>query len=329
MSDFLADHDMAAPLDGRARRRIVWGAVDPGSARIGVAAASGEPGALEVTMVPVVVPVGRKVMFDKPVTKISRAGKPYQVDHERIVEDADVDRASTVVIAHLLMAKVTHLAIERVENPYLPQSGGQIAKHLILADRVATTVRLAALREGIEVVTVQAATWRARIRKMMKAEEPKSQLASESPAWARGIALGNALRARIAGWPPNASDEHGDARDAGGILLWQALPPIEGAAKRDPGQPRQRARYEGPSRRDIQRKADAAAARVASGCTCGPRRGRHGKDCPLATVTPQEASDAKIVAKASADACACSTRCSFLGPECPGRRSARRAKENH
>src|SRR6478735_8198613 len=91
---FAADHDMRAELDGRARKRVVWAGVDPGSARIGIAAATGEPGSLASTMTPIVVEVGRKVELPEPVTKTNRAGVEYTVTHRRIVEDADLTLAA-------------------------------------------------------------------------------------------------------------------------------------------------------------------------------------------------------------------------------------------
>jgi len=318
---FAADHDMTAPLDGRARQRIVWGGVDPGSARIGIAAATGEHGSLASAMTPVVVEVGRKVEFPVPLVKTNSAGETYTVTHERIVTDADIKHAAAVTLAHLRLAEVTHVAIERVENPY-PGDGNRgktmaMMKAGARTDRIANKIGDAAELVGIVVVYVTRQAWTARLRRLIQAVTPGELPGKGDAVRGHGVALGAVLVDHVAGWPIGEEDNP-DTRDAGGIVLWQALPPAT-AWKRPPSAPRtKRTRREGDggSRQARRDKDQRAAARVASGCTCGQRSGRHRKDCPM------------HVAKVATfvDACACPARCSFLGPECPGRRAARRAK---
>lgn len=283
MNSFAADDDMRAPLDGRARARIVWGAVDPGSARIGIAAAEDVNGVLTAAMAPVVVEVGYKIEHDPPIVKRGRDGKEYTLHSTRINGDAEVDAACKIALAHVLWAKVTHLAIEQVKDPYA--KGMKQTRNLMVADRIATILRITATREGIVVVMVPAMTWRTRLRKLLQAVTPEEPIGRGDPVRARGIALGHVLRAHIAGWPStNEGDEHGDGRDAGGIVLWQALPPLEKRVKRAPGERRKQTRKpRAPGEVlpiTLANRAKAAAHREAIGCTCGPRKGKHGKDCP-------------------------------------------------
>ncbi len=323
MTSFDADHDMHAPLDGRARQRIVWGGVDPGSARIGVAAATGEPGALVSVMTPVKVEVGYLIEHDPPIVKKSKKGLPYEVKSTRINGNVEVDHACAVVLAHLRLAGVTHLAIEQAEKIYVSEPGVSMATNMMVSDRVATILRLAATAAGIHVVTVQAATWRGRLRKLLQAVTPDEAPGKGDAVRGHGTALGHVLRAHIVGWP-TGSDDNQDTRDAGGIVLWQALPAIDRPTKRAPGQrrakrPRGAGRRAGAEAAATQGKAKRAAERAAAGCACvfSPTGSRHAKGCPLGIVPKT------LVVS---DACVCSPRCSFLGPECPGRRSARRAK---
>ncbi len=324
MTTFYADHDMRTELDGRARQRIVWGGVDPGSARIGVAAATGEPGSLASAMTPVVVPVGYEVELPEPITRTNRNGVEYTISKRRIIEDVDIVKAATLTLAHLLQSGVTHLAIERVENPYT--GDGDKAKTMAMAkaglrtDRLANRIGDAATRAGIVVVYVARATWAARLRKLIHAVTPDQAPGKGDAVRGYGVELGAVLVDHIAGWPIGEEDNP-DTRDAGGIVLWQALP-VATAWKRPPGAPRtKRARREGDggSRQARRNKAQRAADRAAAGCVCvfAPNGSRHAHGCPMTLSTTFK--------KVATDACVCPTRCSIFG-ECPGRRAARRAK---
>lgn len=345
MSDIRDDFDMRAPLGARARGGpTVRAAMDPGY-EIGVVIARGDEAPLEIVGAPHVVSVGRWRVFDPPQTRTNRAGKTYVVKRERIVDVEDRDEAARKVLALLVSNGVTHLVIENVEDPYFGKDvtagkAARVAKDLGKSGKIAEAVRLWAMVHGIEVTLTKAATWRARLRPLIEAArvvEPTPDPTDEPTAddteaeadpgrvTGRGLQLVPVLRVGIVGWPVGGPECNEHTRDAGGMVLWSVLPAVDRRRAKATGRTRGPKRPPGTPRVATTEKWYVTAlekrrnARIKAGCQCTPGNS-HKLGCPVYKRKPRKA---RVV---PADPCACSTRCSWFGPECPGRRAARRAK---
>lgn len=283
----------------RGEDAVIRAAVDPGSAKTSLEITDGD-GPLRHVFGET-FEVGRLVELSEPRIVQREGYGPVTYTHRRVVTLDDVDAIVAKLIALLTEHSVERLLIEWVEHPFVSaDKGGSAAKTArkassqseatLWSERIVSALRAEAKRARIEVVLVPSATWRARLRPVLRALAPAGVTPQElteredaepipnggSAVRGRGVALKPLLRASIEGWPDDA-DEH--LRDCGGMLVWDVLPPIHRPAstKREPSAAKvSRTRKE--SRGQAERRAEARAARIAAGCACEKK---HRRECPL------------------------------------------------
>ncbi len=235
---------------------------------------------------------------DKIKTRTKKDGSIVVEDKSRIVSDDDLLRVSEEIVAVARRYGVTRSVMETMGHAFLHGSDGakmKQAESIKELGKIEVTIRLALRQAGVEVVTVPRYKWAARLRIFLPAKVKGAPTMSKKE-------LLPILDTGFGGtWPAKAGE---DERDAGGLALWDALPPLPQAARRAAGAASPRKRTPGPAkprgpRGDLdkakQRKRRLAlaeerrpaheaallAARVAAGCTCGAHRGRHRRTCPL------------------------------------------------
>lgn len=271
--------------------------IDPGSGALGLVIADrGESKRLKLVWKGT-LPVGKRVPLARP-RKIKRGDETVTLTTRHSLTVAMVNVLADEVVRILLEHGVTRLAIEHVESVHLDgtntSKASSIATSLIRSSWVDLVIGERAAAAGLQVERVSASSWRAVVAGRVRGKRGGGG-AELIPA---------AIQAGIEEWPTE-SDMH--ERDAAGVCLYLVTPPPTPAhaesrprkgRARQPGSPNETGREKAahaPSyylRLERLRK-ETEAKRAATGCVCANRRrGRHGRDCPLATLkskaTPQE-----------------------------------------
>ncbi len=267
--------------------------IDPGTARTAWLVAEPDPereqqdSALPLRAIDCdKIETGTKV--DRPperVTSYVRAdGVTVVQDKERIVTPADRRRVGDALVAIAAAHGVTRAVMELMGRVYLHGSPAAQRAQAESAKQVGKVEELILDRlhaAGVEVVTVARAKWAARLRVLLPVK------VVGAPAMTRAQLL-PILDVGFGGtWPAKAGE---DERDAGGIALHDALPPLipkrqqrTGARrKKTPGEVKPRGKRGELDRRKAReaRSARCLARREAAGCTCGLHTGPHRKGCP-------------------------------------------------
>lgn len=282
--------------------------------------------------VPKLITPKPKVAPDGTVTE----REPYYLTTTREVTEEDECAVAAEVMGYLIGHGVECVTIEKVSRVNFGKGAttqGVAAQGTALGQTKGVYTRIAerCMARGIEVRYVLAATWRARLLPMVKAE---AELAARIRGGAapeaatikrRGGDLEPTMRMGIYGWPASGTfkpDEIEHIADAGGIVLAAMMPATVSkrkssaarARKRGPVAPRgprgaidkAKAKARRVERREARRPAHEAAvlaARAEAGCSCGTVRGRHRAGCALhrgAPAKPDKGAERAARATASA-----------------------------
>lgn len=254
--------------------------IDPGSGYLGLVITEGDTVPVQFIH-KAVFPVGEKVPLKRP-RKIKHDDKTITITTRNSLTTKMAAALADKIVSRLIQYRVTKLAIEHVESVYIDArrkgSASSIATSLVRSGWLDILIGERAEAAGIEVVRVNAATWRARVAGRRKKGGAGAELIPE------------AVASRIVGWP-RESDEH--EHDAAGVCLWRVLPPLEApalvrekktSANAIPRAPREPGKRPPSYYLRLEREREATAqARAAAGCQCGnQRQGRHRTGCPLA-----------------------------------------------
>ena len=297
--------------------------IDPGSAVVAVAifADDAAPPFVVRYLDAHPFPVGTITKHDPPLTGHYRdrvladgtvkPGGPWTRHETREVTEADEQRVAAHVVAALVAFGVQEVTIEQIGHAFGDSVGAVLgkARQLGSTGRISSSIMARCEGAGITVRPGPlAVTWRARLAPLVR--EHGGNVAGPAIR-GKGATLDPVLAALIQNWP--AGDTWGEkeidhVRVTGGLALWGALPPLPGRARKSTGAPRKRSDVAAPrehltveelrARRVAKKarvatdsRAKIAAARVAAGCPCGSRKGRHAVECPLhvtKTRSPRE-----------------------------------------
>lgn len=276
---------------------------------------------------PLLITPKDKTAADGSVTK----REPYYLTTTREVTEEDECAVAAEVMGYLIAHGVECVTIEKVSRVNFSKGAttqGVAAQGTALGQTKGVYTRIAerCMARGIEVRYVLAATWRARLLPMVKAE---AVLAARMRGVAppedtaikrRGADLEPTMRMGIHGWPAGGtfkSDEIEHVCDAAGIVLSAMLPAHVSKRKTRTGSPRKRTpgprkprgtrgaldkkkQHERRIALRAERRPAREAARAATGCTCGLHRGRHRRECPRhnGRVPPAETDEQRAAREA-------------------------------
>lgn len=251
--------------------------LDPGSAHVGLVIGEGSAAPLRC-LIARTIDVGERVALARPRTGTRPDGTTYTTTHRHTVTAEHVDACASAVVAELVRAGVTRLAIEHADtvrmDPKHAAAHSSIATAMARQAWIAGVIGERARVLGIDVLRVGASTWRGAVAGR---GQRGGDGAERIPA---------AIAAGYVGW--TAGDEH--ALDAAGVVLWLVRPaepapraPRAVAPAGVPAPARTRQVGDGARARSAAKErtntAARAAERRAAGCACTSPR--HARACPL------------------------------------------------
>lgn len=291
---------------------MILASLDPGAARCALVIVDYDPASPPhapalALLAPQKIDVGIFHSHPEPIRKVNAAGKEYLSHGWRESTEETEIAAAEAVIAALVGHRVEVLLVEKVERiraTGAAAADSAIATHIMIAESISKHIRVEAARVGIKIVTRQAQSWRADLRRYAKSQGiPLEPITAHS-----GTALDPALRAHLPGMFADGVPS-ADLRDAGGLLLAYLLPCPAASTPRPKaaaGEKRQR-----PKARSAEQQRIAALP----ACTCPPpparfRSAPHWLGCPRRgqVASPERAAQehaARVAAKL-ASGCACS-----------------------
>lgn len=277
----LAKEGQAEPATGRIA------GVDPGSAHIALCIAEGSQLPLRVHHVET-FELRERVKLPKPK---KRKGKLVEYEHR--FDESRVDDIVDKLVSRLVAEGVRSLVLERMLFGYPSENKSRAAlqgTELIRTMYVATIIRERAKAAGIDVVMLDARTWRAVLKTKERGPKDETEQARFERSQKYKVEIGKIIRSQFENWPAQSNDHE---RDAGGLCIALRSQQAKEATRLEEARQLEQKKSEKQIAKGTALKArkqssgpkrptpkEAIEARKAAGCQCHGKK--HVGKCPLA-----------------------------------------------